>query len=402
MRRGVKIPAYRHHSASGQAVVTVPGGGGAVVYLGPFNSPESRARYAETVAAWLQGKSTPAPVPMLAPGSRSFTVGRLALEYFEHAQQYYRDPQGKETKQVYTERRAMRLLVEAFEAVECEAFGPRKLVEFQQSLAGRGLSRTTVAEYVGAVKRAFRWAVLQERIPGGVMHSLREVPNLKAGRSAAKEPKRVLPVAVESVEKTLPHLSPPLADAVRVLLLTGARPGEVLGMRWVEIDRSGPVWIFKPAHHKTAYRGHSRQIAIGPRAQEVLGKYLNRSVDAFLFSPREAVDLVRARRRAERKTPVWDSHAARYAKQRRKKPKRAPGDRYHPNQLCKAIARACTTAGVPSWHPHQLRHAAATEIRKRFGLEAAQVVLGHESPDVTLIYAEKNTAAAVEVMREIG
>jgi integrase len=322
MRRGVKIPAYRHHSASGQAVVTVPGGGGAVVYLGTFNSPESRARYAETVAAWLQGKSTPAPVPMLAPGSRSFTVGRLALEYFEHAQQYYRDPQGKETKQVYTERRAMRLLVEAFEAVECEAFGPRKLVEFQQSLAGRGLSRTTVAEYVGAVKRAFRWAVLQERIPGGVMHSLREVPNLKAGRSAAKEPKRVQPV--------------------------------------------------------------------------------NRSPVAFLFSPREAVEQMRARRRAERKTPVWASHAARYAKQRRKKPKRAAGDRYHPNQLGKAVARACQTAGVPAWHPHQCRHAAATEIRRRFGLEAAQVVLGHESPDVTLIYAEKHAAAAVEVMKEIG
>jgi integrase len=402
MRRGVKIPAYRHHSASGQAVVTVPGGGGAVVYLGPFNSPESRARYAETVAAWLQGKSTPAPVPMLAPGSRSFTVGRLALEYFEHAQQYYRDPQGKETKQVYTERRAMRLLVEAFEAVECEAFGPRKLVEFQQSLAGRGLSRTTVAEYVGAVKRAFRWAVLQERIPGGVMHSLREVPNLKAGRSAAKEPKRVQPVPVEVVEKTLPHLSPVLADVVRVLLLTGARPGEVLGMRWGEIDRSGGVWIFKPAQHKTAYRGHSRQIAIGPKAQEVLGKYLNRSPDAFLFSPREAVEQMRARRRAERKTPVWASHAARYAKQKRKKPKRAPGERYHPNQLGKAIARACQTAGVPGWHPHQCRHTAATEIRRRFGLEAAQVVLGHESPDVTLIYAEKHAAAAVEVMKEIG
>ena len=28
------------------------------------------------------------------------------------------------------------------------------------------------------------------------------------------------------------------------------------------------------------------------------------------------------------------------------------------------------------WHPSQLRHSAATEIRKQFGLEAAQVALG--------------------------
>ena len=29
------------------------------------------------------------------------------------------------------------------------------------------------------------------------------------------------------------------------------------------------------------------------------------------------------------------------------------------------------------WSPNQLRHAAATEVRKQFGLEAAQIILGH-------------------------
>ena len=31
------------------------------------------------------------------------------------------------------------------------------------------------------------------------------------------------------------------------------------------------------------------------------------------------------------------------------------------------------------WSPNQLRHTAATEIRSKFGLEAAQVILGHSS-----------------------
>jgi len=35
------------------------------------------------------------------------------------------------------------------------------------------------------------------------------------------------------------------------------------------------------------------------------------------------------------------------------------------------------------WHPHQLRHNAATELRKEFGLEAAQILLGHTKADVT-------------------
>ena len=57
---------------------------------------------------------------------------------------------------------------------------------------------------------------------------------------------------------------------------------------------------------------------------------------------------------------------------------------------------------LPRWSPNRLRHTAATEIRKRFGLEAAQVTLGHSQADVTQIYAEKNLTLAVEVARKIG
>jgi integrase len=46
--------------------------------------------------------------------------------------------------------------------------------------------------------------------------------------------------------------------------------------------------------------------------------------------------------------------------------------------------------------------ALGTEIRKRYGLEAAQVILGHASADVTQIYAERDLQKAVEIMREVG
>jgi integrase len=55
-----------------------------------------------------------------------------------------------------------------------------------------------------------------------------------------------------------------------------------------------------------------------------------------------------------------------------------------------------------SWHPHQLRHNAATRLRKEYGLEAAQVILGHKTLEVTEIYAEKNVAAAMRIMAEVG
>jgi integrase len=54
------------------------------------------------------------------------------------------------------------------------------------------------------------------------------------------------------------------------------------------------------------------------------------------------------------------------------------------------------------WSPNQLCHTAATEIRREFGLEAAQVILGHSQANVTQVYAERDMAKGLEVARRIG
>src|SRR5262249_9863948 len=60
------------------------------------------------------------------------------------------------------------------------------------------------------------------------------------------------------------------AALVRSQLNTAARPGELVLMRTGDIDRSKKIWVFKPHHHKTAYKGHSREIYLGPKAQEIV------------------------------------------------------------------------------------------------------------------------------------
>ena len=54
------------------------------------------------------------------------------------------------------------------------------------------------------------------------------------------------------------------------------------------------------------------------------------------------------------------------------------------------------------WHPHQLRHTYATRVRKEFGLEAAQILLGHAKADVTQVYAQRDADRAVQVAKRIG
>ena len=57
---------------------------------------------------------------------------------------------------------------------------------------------------------------------------------------------------------------------------------------------------------------------------------------------------------------------------------------------------------MPHWHPNQLRHSKATEVRAAYGLEGAQVVLGHARANVTEVYAERNLALAARVAYETG
>lgn len=194
--------------------------------------------------------------------------------------------------------------------------------------------------------------------------------------------------------------------------------------------------MYRPPHHKNAWRGRARSIPIGPRGQELLGGFVTADPDEYLFSPRRAVAERLDARAAGRKTPRWPSHLARNQTKRKKRPRRSPRERYDTAAYGHAVARACDRAFPPPgdlarrsgeteaawrarltpdqfaevrawraehrWHPNQLRHTFATKVRKRHGLEAAQVLLGHAHADVTQVYAEADEQLAAAVAEKIG
>ncbi len=277
-------------------------------------------------------------------------------------------------------------------------FSPLKLKAVRQSLIDAGVSRGVINQRVGRVKRLFKWAVAEELVPESVYRALTAIDGLKAGRSEARETKPVGPVLDGHVEAALPFLLSALAALVRTQRLTAMRPGEAARMRGRDLDTSGPLWVYRPRRHKTAWRGKERVVLIGPRCQEVLRPLLGPDPDAYLFSPADAREELFAARRAARKTKVQPSQACR----RKADPKRKPCAFYTRFTYASAVAKACVRAGVPHWHPNQLRHSRATEVRGAFGLEAAQVVLGHARANVTEVYAERNLSLAERVVAETG
>ena len=176
-------------------------------------------------------------------------------------------------------------------------------------------------------------------------------------------------------------------------------------MRSCDIDQSGEVWRYVPFTHKTEHQDKERIIAVGPRAQAILMSYLlekEEIPEAFLFSPKDTVRLQKIEKRRNRKS--LDKNGQVQPSQRdRSRPNAAkPGDQYTKGSYNRAVTRACEEAGVTRWTPNQLRHSTGTEVRKKYGLDAAQAVLGHANASTTEIYAELDFEKAAHVAREIG
>ena len=416
--RSSSFPKYRHYKPKGLAVVRIDGRDH---YLGKHGSPESWERYHRLLAERSSGLPSPAPVP----DSPSLPVSGLILAYWKHAQSYYRRPDGSPSAEQENIKLSLRPLRKLYGMTTASEFGPIALKLVRQSLIDSGLARTTINQRVGKIVRVFRWGVENEMVPASSHHALKAVPGLRKGRTSAPETKLVRPVSDGQVDAIRPHVSRQVWAMIELQRLTAARSTEVATMRTRDLDISGDVWIYRPGGHKTAHHGKSREVLIGPRAIDVVKPWLRPDPDAFLFQPREAVEEWRAGKRRDRKSPLTPSQRARASKAR---PGRTAGDRYDARAYAHAVARACDRAfphptirkdrGKPipadrvaelaawrkdhRWHPHQLRHSAATAVRARFGLEAAQVVLGHSRADVTQVYAERDLAKARDVMREIG
>ncbi len=413
------VPKYRHHKARDLAVVTLDGRD---IYLGPYGSPESKREYDRLVGEWLAADRHAPPEPRDGP---DLTVDELILRYWDFARGYYvRD--GQPARELDNIKDALRHLRRAYGTTPAAAFGPVALKAVRKAMIDAGLARNTVNARVGKVRRMFKWAVADELVPPAVLQGLQAVAGLRSGRGGVKETGPVRPVPPERVAAVLPFVSAPVRAMIQLQDLTGMRPGEVMSLRTVDLDRSGEVWVYRPARHKTQHRGFSRAIPIGPKAQAILAPWIKDDApQAYVFSPAEAVALRNAEARRRRKSPMTPSQAARRPKAR---PQRRPRDRYDKRTYHTAIERACDRAfphpvlskigpaeltddqraelkvwrKAHRWHPNRLRHSAATRIRKAFDLEAAQVVLGHAKADVTQVYAERDLGRAVEVMRQIG
>ncbi|RIK66067.1 MAG: hypothetical protein DCC65_10610 [Planctomycetota bacterium] len=448
VRFRTKIPAYRRRKGYSQALVTLTDSTTRRrrdYWLGEYGSPESREAYHRVIAAWeANGRRLPAfkPVEAALTDQNGPTVTEVVRDYWRWAEGYYRP------KHMQSLVGALRLLKQYFGHTTAGEFGPNNIRLLRDEMIRGDVtakpprmawSRKYINSQMQRIRHVFKWAAARELVPASVHQALCTLEPLRRGRSRARENPKVGPVPEHLLDGVLPHLNDQVRAVVELQLLTGARPGELLCLRPtdIEIDETQGVWTYRPEAHKNAYREKERVIYFGPKAQEVIGPFLaNRPTNAYLFSPAEAEAARREIVTAARKTPL--SCGNKPGTNRRHDPMRKAKDHYTTTAYCRSIQYACDKAFPPPaplakqrretagqwearlkqekkwqelvdwrknhrWHPHQLRHSAATMLRREFGLEAAQLTLGHASAQITdAVYAERDRARVMEIMRKIG
>jgi integrase len=325
-------------------------------------------------------------------------VNELILRFWSFVREHYRDPYANQSSEVENYRYSLKPIRELYGSTLACEFGPLALKAVRQRMVDAGLSRGLINQRVGRIKRMFKWAASEELVPPLAYQVLQTVTGLQRGRSKAREREPVGPVRDEQVEAVLPHVNRYVRAMVQVQRLTGMRPGEVCLLRRADIEQSRPIWLYTPKCHKTAWRGKSRVVGLGPQAQAMIRAFFTDNPADYLFSPRRMMTELRTAQRAAREATGKAPRAC----QKKARPRRRPGERYSTRSYAQAIAKGCRKAEVARWHPNQLRHAYATEVRRLYGLEAAQVGLGHSRADVTQVYAERDLRLVEKIAAERG
>ncbi len=397
----MRVPSYRRHS-SGQARVTI---NGKDHLLGIFGSSASKEAYGRLIAEYnaCQKSASFGKVPA------SLLVEDVLLAYQQHAKVYYAASTEYENLKL-----VIRPLLDLYGSSFAVGFGSKEYKAVRQwwlnpsiecdgveSKKGRrARSRQYVNKQMKRTLRVIKWAVGEGMMPPECYTAIKCVEPLRRGRCTAREAKKITCVPKEMVNQTLPMLTLVQADMIRFQQLTGCRPGEVCKLKPAMVNRCSEVWEVSLDEHKTAYRGKTRILYVGPQAQRVLAPYLLRAETSYCFSPIESEQQRRSARHEARKTPLSCGNSPGTNVARR--PRKTPGDHFTTHSYARAIRYACGRAKIPVWSPNQLRHNAATDIRKEFGLDAASVILGHSEVGVTQVYAEQDRSKAIEVAKCIG
>jgi integrase len=272
------------------------------------------------------------------------------------------------------------------------------------TLGTRRLSSLTVADVdeLWAIKRAAGYSANSIRIMRAVLRKAlgqaeREgliVRNVAALSSAPRlTPKEGRSLTIEQAQKLLQVVRGHRLEAlVLITLAFGLRRGEALGLRWDGVDWGVGSIAVTHSVKRVRARDAKRRTAI------VLGELKTRRSRRTLYLTPELLAVLRRHRVRQleeqlRLGAAWQEWGLMFPSE--------VGTPLDPDSFSHLFSRWCREAGLGHWHPHELRHSAASlMLAQGTPLYVVSEVLGHASIAVTkdvyghLIEGDKRAATA--------
>ena len=347
--------------------------------------------------------------------SKRVTVKELLQKYRIHASKTIAKVESNKQHPDYTFIDRVEKFLKPYMDWPAKDFGPDELLDVQKAMIEhryyigekeKRYTRRGINDNINWIRKIWKWGMGRCMATAEQIQGFEEVKPLRIGTTLAPDNTKRKRVTQEEIEKVINCLGNVVGDMVRLIWYTGMRPTEVCSMRPCDIIRDDEdCWLYIPGRdfspvgrHKTMRFERMKVIPLAKESQQILVERIKDfdSTD-YVFSPKETVNTLLAKKAKERKTPL--SCGNRPGTNRKEHPMIKPRDRYDHHTLRRACQRACKKAGVEPFVPYDLRRSMATRTRATLGKEATKVLLGHAKTSTTEIYLLEEVQEAVKVAK---
>ncbi len=293
------------------------------------------------------------------------TLTDLAKEYIEeHAKMKKRE------KSIYEDNRMLNnIILPKMGTLRVSAISRRDVQKMHTSLRKTPYQASRV---LALLSKMFSFAIDGEMRPDNPAKGIERFKEDRRETWFSREQLQALALALENY----PELD--AADALRLLILTGARPGEVIGATWPMFDLDRGIWN-KPSHHVKEKK--PEHMPLNPAAVAILGRMAEKKTGFHLFPGREPDTARTTLRNAWRQVCKAAGLATEY---------HVKGKRGKPLPRWKANVRV-----------YDLRHTFASQlISRNWSLQLVGKLLGHTQASTTERYAHVADAALRNVAND--
>ncbi|MBZ5565899.1 MAG: site-specific integrase [Acidobacteriia bacterium] len=223
----------------------------------------------------------------------------------------------------------------------------KRQIEEYISRRSRKRLPATVRKEVGVLKHLLNWAMENGMVAANAAARI-AMPKAPAGRLRYLQP--------TELQAVLDHCPPWIQPIVLLAVSTGMRRGEILGLRWMDVDL-----LNRQINLPRTKNGKGRTVYLNEKAMDVF-RSLELDKETLANEPVLGVDVT-------------------------------------PEEVSMRFMRACRKAGVMDFHFHDLRHTYATWLRQS-GVQLDEIArqLGHSDLRMTQRYAHLTESQAREAV----